>query len=76
MRLSIAGGFNIAGANATPSIYDTVDFQLAEDLSMVRGAHQIGFGEDWVKSYLNGVSRFNATGPFTFSGQVTGLRLG
>ena len=36
MRLSIAGGFNIAGANATPSIYDTVDFQLAEDLSMVR----------------------------------------
>lgn len=75
MRLSVAGGFNIAGANATPSIYDTTDFQLSEDFSMVRGPHQIGFGADWIKSYLNGVSKFNATGPFTFNGQVTGLGL-
>jgi hypothetical protein len=75
MRLTVTGGFNIAGANATPSTYNTTGFQFSEDISMVRGAHQIGFGADWVKSYLNGVSLFNATGPFTFSGQVTGLGL-
>jgi hypothetical protein len=74
-RLSIANGFNIAGTNATPSTYNTTEFQFSEDVSMVRGAHQIGFGADWLRSYLNGVSRLNATGPFTFNGQVTGLGL-
>jgi Carboxypeptidase regulatory-like domain len=74
-RLTVAGGFNIAGGNATPSTYNTTDFQFAEDVSVVRGAHQLGFGADFVRSYLVGTSYFNATGPFTFSGQVTGLGL-
>ena len=75
IRMTVSGGFNIAGGNATPSTYNTADFQLAEDINMVRGAHQFGFGADWIRSYLNGISKFNATGPFTFSGQVTGLGL-
>jgi hypothetical protein len=75
MRLAIPGGFNIAGTNATPSTYNTTGFQFSEDISMVRGAHQIGVGADWIKSFLTGTSLLNATGPFTFNGQVTGLGL-
>src|SRR5262249_39294228 len=75
MRLTISNGFNIAGANATPSIYNTTDFQLSEDMSMIRGAHQVSFGAQWIKSFLNAVSKFNATGPFAFNGQVTKLGL-
>ena len=63
MRLAIPGGFNIAGTNATPSTYNTTGFQFSEDVSMVRGAHQIGFGADWIKSFLAGTSLLNATGP-------------
>ena len=44
MRLAITSGFNIADTGATPSRYNTTGFQFNEDLSMIRGKHQIGFG--------------------------------
>ncbi len=75
VRLSITNGFNLASNNETPSTYDTTGYQLSEDVSLVRGAHQIGVGFDWVHSWLNASSGLNASGPFTFNGQVTGLGL-
>jgi hypothetical protein len=75
MRWTITSGFNIAGTNATPSTYNTAGFQFAEDMSTIRGAHQIGYGVSWIHSELNGVSQLNATAPFTFNGQITGLGL-
>ena len=75
MRFAITGGFNIAGTGATPSRYNTTGFQFNEDLSMIRGRHQIGFGANWIHGELNGVSQLNASGPFTFNGQITGLGL-
>src|SRR5437879_3151769 len=75
MRFPVTGGFSIAGTGATPSTYNTAGFQFAEDMSMIRGAHQIGYGVDWIHSELNGVSQLNATAPFTFNGQITGLGL-
>src|SRR5262249_34331189 len=64
------GGFNIASNNETPSTYNTTDFEFSEDISLVRGAHQIGIGADFIRGYLNASSGLNASGPFTFSGQV------
>ena len=75
MRIVMTNGFNIASNNATPSTYNTTGGQLAEDISLIRGSHQIGLGADWVYSMLNASSGLNASGPFTFSGQVTGLSL-
>src|SRR5207302_1393198 len=78
MRFTITSGFGLAGtggAGATPSTYNTTGFQLAEDMSMIRGAHQIGYGVSWIHGELNGVSQLNATSPFTFNGQNTGLGL-
>lgn len=75
MRFSMTGGFNIAGTGATPSRYNTTGFQFNEDVSMIRGKHQIGYGANWIHGELNGVSQLNATGPFTFNGQITGLAL-
>ncbi len=76
MRFAMTGGgFNLAGTGATPSRYNTTGFQFAEDMSMIRGAHQIGYGANWIHGELNGVSQLNATGPFTFNGQITGMAL-
>ena len=74
-RIAITGGFNIASNNETPSTYNTTEFEFAEDVSLVRGAHQIGFGFDYIRGYLNAFSGLNASGPFTFSGGVTGSGL-
>jgi hypothetical protein len=75
VRIAITNGFNLASNNETPSTYNTTDYQLSEDVSLVRGSHQIGIGADWIHSWLNASSGLNASGPFTFSGQVTGLGL-
>ena len=74
-RIAITNGFNIASNNETPSTYNTTNFELTEDISLVRGSHQIGFGVDFIREYLNANSGLNASGPFTFNGQVTGLGL-
>ncbi len=70
MRITVTNGFTLASNNETPSTYNTMDFEGTEDMSLVRGAHQIGFGADFIRSYLNGTSGLNASGPFTFNGQV------
>ncbi|HLK47352.1 MAG TPA: carboxypeptidase regulatory-like domain-containing protein [Bryobacteraceae bacterium] len=71
MRITVTNGFALASNNETPSTYNTMDFEFAEDMSLVRGPHQIGFGADFIRSYLNGTSGLNASGPFTFNGQVS-----
>jgi len=74
-RIAITGGFNIASNNETPSTYNTLDFEFSDDVNLVRGAHQIGFGFDFIRAYVNANSGLNASGPFTFSGGVTGSGL-
>lgn len=74
-RIAITGGFNIASNNETPSTYNTTDFEFADDVSLVRGAHQIGFGADYIRGYINAYSGLNASGPFTFAGSVLGSGL-
>ena len=71
MRITVTNGFTLASNNETPSTYNTMDFEFAEDMSVVRGSHQIGFGADFIRSYLNGTSGLNASGPFTFNGQAS-----
>ena len=74
-RFSITNGFSIGGNGSTPSVYNTTSGQLSEDVNILSGNHQIGAGVNWIHSELNGVSKLNATGPFTFNGQVYGLGL-
>jgi hypothetical protein len=74
-RVSVTGGFSIGSPSSTSSIYNTTAFQLSEDFSLVRGAHQIAFGAGWLHSILNATSVVNAVAPVTFNGQVTGLGL-
>ncbi|HXP89272.1 MAG TPA: TonB-dependent receptor [Bryobacteraceae bacterium] len=71
MRITVTNGFALASTNETPSIYNTTGFQFAEDFSIVHGSHQFGFGGEFIRSYLDATSGLNASGPFTFNGQVS-----
>ena len=44
MIVVVTGGFNIAAATATRGIADNNSFQVNDDLAVVRGNHQFGFG--------------------------------
>ena len=75
MLISVAGGFSIGGTPTLPGKYNTTSFQFAEDIGIVRGVHQIGFGAEFVNQQFNSISNMGATGTFTFGGQITGMGL-
>ncbi|HJT86208.1 MAG TPA: hypothetical protein VJ732_00085, partial [Bryobacteraceae bacterium] len=76
-RLSVTGaGFNIRSGNSILNIANTgPNYNLAEDVSWVKGAHQIGFGFSYLHTLMNLVSGINATGLMTFNGSVSGIPL-
>jgi hypothetical protein len=73
MRVSVSGGFTIGGSGPGSSSTPTRSFQLTEDLSFVRGAHQIGVGGSYVRQGIDAESYVNAAGTFSFTGAITGL---
>jgi hypothetical protein len=75
IRLGVSGnGFNIGGVNGTPgAAFTGPNPQVSEDVSIVKGNHQIGFGANYIFQLMNYWSGLNAPGVFTFSGQITTL---
>jgi len=72
---TVAGGFSLGPTGAKPSEIGTKVFQLVDDLSLVRGAHQIGLGVNFIHSSLKSTSYGSAAGNFNFSAVNTGLGL-
>ena len=75
LRLNVTNGFIVGTNNGTFSQYNTTAFHFGEDISMVRGNHQIGFGGSWIHQQLNALSMVFATAPVTFNGTITGMGL-
>lgn len=75
MRMNVSGGFALGGPSALPGETPTRTIQVAEDLSIVRGAHQFGVGVNFIHASLDAKSYLNGPGNFTFTGQTTGLGL-
>jgi hypothetical protein len=61
--------------NCSPGPWVSTNYQLSEEVSMIRGAHQLAFGVNAMNSRLNSFSNFQRNGNFTFNGQVTGNAL-
>jgi len=76
LRISVTNGFTAGTNNGTFSQYNTTAFQFAEDISMIRGNHQVGFGGSWIHQQLNALSMVFATAPITFNGTNGGQSIG
>jgi hypothetical protein len=75
-NVTVSGnGFTFGGAGESQSKFNTESFQVAEDVSWVRGNHQFGFGVNYIHPMQNVITYLNAVGTFTFNGSVTGLGL-
>jgi hypothetical protein len=73
MVLAVTGGFNIA--NPGGGLFQTNSSQLSDDLTLVRGNHDLSLGANlafW-KHYF--FSHARSGGDWMFSGQLTGLGL-
>ncbi len=68
MRFTVnAPGFVMTGVNVQPGHYNSTGFQFAEDISHIKGNHQIGFGANFIHTIFNGMSGVVAAPNFTFS---------
>jgi len=61
-------GFTVSGVNVQPGYYDTTEGQLADDVSWIKGAHQLGFGVYYSHTNFSGQSKVNANPTFSFNG--------
>jgi hypothetical protein len=65
-------GFNIGCGTCAPGFFDINTYQLADDVTWIKGRHQIGFGVDIRKDQFNSVNNQQDNGQFTFNGGTTG----
>jgi len=75
MVLAVTGGFNISAATSTTGIFWTNSFQGADDVTLVRGRHQMGFGVNLAYWKSSQTSHARSGGSFMFNGQTTGRGL-
>ena len=73
VRLNVSGAFT--QDVSAPGVTNSMVEQFAEDLSLVRGAHQIGVGAHFIHSNMNYTSGTWTSGRFSFNGNTTGLAL-
>ena len=75
MVLTITGGFNISAGTATTGIFNTNTYQVSDDLTLVRGNHQLAFGANVAYWKMDFLTHARSGGDWNVNGQVTGLGL-
>jgi Carboxypeptidase regulatory-like domain/TonB dependent receptor len=68
-------GFSLGGGATNPGYFNATAFQLAEDVDLIRGSHQISFGVNFIHAIINTTNNRPTDGQFSFSGQSTGLAM-
>jgi hypothetical protein len=77
VAITATGAFVLGGGAASPGAqHNGPLWSIVEDMSWVKGSHQIGFGGAIYQQRLNYFSGVNAVGTATFDGNQTGLLLG
>ena len=61
--------------NCSPGPWISTNYQLSEEMNLIRGRRQIAFGVNAANMRLASFSNFQRNGNFTFNGQVTGNAL-
>jgi len=71
------GGFPGLGIGIpTGTYWIPTQYQLNDDVTTVRGSHQLAFGVGAIHGRVNQQANFLSGGSFTFNGSVTGLGMG
>ena len=66
------GKFTIGGGTNSLSHFNDNSLSVEDDLTWIRGRHQLNFGGTWVQNQLNIGNMYESNGVFTFNGQFSG----
>jgi hypothetical protein len=75
MLLGVTGAFNLGGGTENDARFTTDTYTIGDDLTMIRGNHQWGFGIQY--AFWDSLSKANVRSPgtYSFDGGVTGVPL-
>ena len=68
MGISITNGFSLGQGGNNPGYFNSTQYQIVDDVSIIRGTHQITFGANYLFAYMNTVNNRPTNGAFTFAG--------
>jgi len=68
-------GFAVGSGGTNPGYFNSNGIQLADDVDILRGDHQISFGANWIHTKIETLNNRPTNGAFSFNGQGTGLSL-
>ena len=75
LLFAVTGGFSTFCGTCAPGHFNVNAFQVADDVDVIRGRHQMAFGFNLVRVQNNTISGFQENGNFTFNGSRTGIGL-
>ncbi len=75
LLISVTGGFSTFCGTCAPGHFNVTEYQLADDVDVIRGRHEFSFGANVEQVENNTVSGFNENGNFTFNASRTNLGL-
>ncbi len=75
MQIQVTSGFTVGGGQTGPATYRTTSYTLSDDISWVRGTHQMAFGGSLAHTRSNAYSNSTAMGRWAFNGQLVGSGL-
>ena len=73
MTLNVTGGFSIGGSTAAKGLAQNQTYALNDDLSLVKGSHQLGVGLGVAYWKVDQQTWARGSGQWDFTGQATGL---
>jgi Carboxypeptidase regulatory-like domain len=73
--IAVTGGFNISAATSTTGVFWTNSYQAADDLTLIKGRHQLGFGANYAYWKTSQTSHARSGGSWMFNGTITGRGL-
>jgi len=72
LLVTVTNYFSVGCGTCAPGHFNVNSFQLANDMDLVRGRHQIAFGVNFVRTQNNLISGFNENGTITFNSNSQG----
>ena len=73
--IAVTGGFNISAATSTTGVFWTNSYQASDDLTVIKGRHQFGFGGSYAYWKSSQTSHARSGGSWMFNGTITGRGL-
>lgn len=71
LTLSITNGPSLGGGASNPGYFNTLVYSGNEDVTVVRGKHQIQFGGQYLRSYMHAQNTRGVNGNLNFTGQYS-----